>query len=368
MQSRVVRRLVIKLVFAVSSAGVVFALMTEVPALTLAAWRLQLTSVFLGVGAAVQWRSMASDVRALTLRKSGLLALSGSALAVHFGSWVWSMEHTSLTHSLLFVSATPLLLALGTWLLRMPISRGELLGTLVGLVGAVLLATAAARTDRQVTVAGDLAALCASLAIIVYLLVGRSLRQWMPLFVYAFPVTALAAVELTTAGAALEGARFAAAGAHGVFGWAASPHYLPLVLYLAVGPGIVGHTGFNSLLRYLPPLVISLACNLEPLIGSLLGWAAGVASTPGPWTYCGGALIMGSTALVSVASSRREKAEAAREAVRLALERALAQPLQPSEARGHGEDDEWVEVGGERAAQEDSATALHLLKPGPGGG
>eukprot|EP00887_Chlorella_sp_A99_P004149 scaffold23.g4149.t1 len=307
-------------------------------------------------------RSMASDVRALTLRKvsgrrhgtSGLLALSGSALAVHFGSWVWSVEHTSLTHSLLFVSATPLLL------------------TLVGLVGAVLLATAAARTDRQVTVAGDLAALCASLAIIVYLLVGRSLRQWMPLFVYTFPVTALAAVELTTAGAALEGARFTAAGAHGVFGWAASPHYLPLVLYLAgpgrAGPGIVGPTGFNSLLRYLPPLVISLACNLEPLIGSLLGWAVGVASTPGPWTYCDGALIMGSTALVSVASSRREKAEAAREAARLALERALAPPPQPAEARAHGEDDEWVEVGGERGAQEDSAAALHLLKPGPGEG
>lgn len=130
---------------------------------------------------------------------------------------------------------------------------------------------------------GDLAALCASLAIIVYLLVGRSLRQWMPLFVYAFPggalarwvhlplhlkawrgpeaggpvarlaaVTALAAVELTTAGAALEGARFTAAGAHGVFGWAASPHYLPLVLYLAgpgrAGPGIVGPTGERQFL------------------------------------------------------------------------------------------------------------------------
>lgn len=32
--------------------------MPEVPALALAGWRLQLTSVLLGLGAAVQWRQM----------------------------------------------------------------------------------------------------------------------------------------------------------------------------------------------------------------------------------------------------------------------------------------------------------------------
>lgn len=35
-----------------------YSLMEEVPAITLAAWRLQLTSVLLGLGAAVQWRGM----------------------------------------------------------------------------------------------------------------------------------------------------------------------------------------------------------------------------------------------------------------------------------------------------------------------
>ena len=53
-------------------------------------------------------------------------------------------------------------------------------------LGAVLLATAAAASDAGVTVRGDLAALAASLAFVGYLLIGRRLRQWMPLFVYAF--------------------------------------------------------------------------------------------------------------------------------------------------------------------------------------
>lgn len=79
-----------------------------------------------------------------------LLAASGTCLCVHFAAWVYSVQATSLTHSLLFVSATPLFLAGGTWLLRKPISAGELAGTGVGAVGAVLLATDAARSDGQV--------------------------------------------------------------------------------------------------------------------------------------------------------------------------------------------------------------------------
>ena len=54
-------------VCAVSSAAVAFALMSEVPPITLAAWRLQLTAVLLGIGAAVQLRGMPPDDRRRTL-------------------------------------------------------------------------------------------------------------------------------------------------------------------------------------------------------------------------------------------------------------------------------------------------------------
>lgn len=82
--------------------------------------------------------------------QAGLLAASGACLALHFGAWVYSVQATSLTHSLLFVSATPLFLAGGTWALGRPISAWELGGTAVGLAGGVVLATAAARSDAQV--------------------------------------------------------------------------------------------------------------------------------------------------------------------------------------------------------------------------
>lgn len=55
-----------------------------------------------------------------------------------------------------------------------------------------------------------------------------------------------------------------AAGNDGAAGWLGS-HYWPLVAYLAVGPGIVGHTSFNLLLKYMHPLAIALPLALEPV-------------------------------------------------------------------------------------------------------
>lgn len=59
-------------------------------------------------------------------KQSGLLMLaSGGSLAFHFALWVWGILHTSLTHALLFVSITPVLIAASMWLLRQPISAGQ---------------------------------------------------------------------------------------------------------------------------------------------------------------------------------------------------------------------------------------------------
>lgn len=73
-----------------------------------------------------------------------------------------------------------------------------------------------------------------------------------------------AAAILSVAAVLIEGASFVAAGKGGVAGWLGSPCW-PVVVYLAVGPGIVGHTSFNLLLKYLHPLAISLPLVMEPV-------------------------------------------------------------------------------------------------------
>ena len=65
-------------------------------------------------------------------------------------SQVWGIEHTSLIHAYLCVSTTPIIIAGGTWLLRRPISWGELGGTFLGAVGTVLLTLGPAAKGSQV--------------------------------------------------------------------------------------------------------------------------------------------------------------------------------------------------------------------------
>jgi drug/metabolite transporter (DMT)-like permease len=85
----------------------------------------------------------------------------------------------------------------------------------------------------------------------------------------------------------------------GVFGWLGAA-WFAYVAYLALGPGLVGHTGINAVLRWLPPLVISMVLIMEPVIGSLIGWMLGVDVIPGAWTLLGGAGMIAGLILVTL--------------------------------------------------------------------
>lgn len=56
-----------------------------------------------------------------------------------------------------------------------------MIGTGVAILGAALLAQRSSDTSHRVTVAGDLASFSAAVLFVVYINMGRRLRQWMPL-------------------------------------------------------------------------------------------------------------------------------------------------------------------------------------------
>ncbi len=124
------------------------------------------------------------------------MAVAGTGLAFHFGLWVTAVQTTSLPHALLFVSATPVVLAAAALARRVPLSRGELAGTAGAMLGAGVLVSDA-RSDTQVTLLGDLFALGAAAVFAVYLSIGSELRSWLPLFLYAVPVRLREAVAVS---------------------------------------------------------------------------------------------------------------------------------------------------------------------------
>ncbi len=291
-------------VISVSSAGAVFQLIDEVPPLLRASWRLQATSLVLlpfFISQLLSMKGRGRDYLAeiLNRRVISIIIGSGICLWIHFATWVWSLDHTSLTHSLLFVTAHPLVIVVGMVILGKSLSPREMAGAIVGFIGAgvVLLGV---QSEGDATLIGDTAAFIGAVAIVGYLAAGRVLRRWVPLFIYAFPVTVIASLLLVLSSILLEGTGFSSEHSHlEVFGWLKFS-WLSAVIYLALVPGLVGHTGINGVLRYLDPLVISVAVLFEPLIGSVIGWALGTTTVPAVHTWVGGMFLIGGVILVTL--------------------------------------------------------------------
>lgn len=60
--------------------------------------------------------------------------------------------------------------------------------SILGFVGLAITVLDSTRPGSTASVLGDFLAFLGAVAVIGYLLAGRNLRGWMPLFLYAFPV------------------------------------------------------------------------------------------------------------------------------------------------------------------------------------
>jgi len=277
--------------FAVSSAGAVLQSMSEIPPILRASWRMQGTALILLPGFIYQLYFL--DKSNFTLRDVTIIILSSFFLAAHFGSWVWSLDHTSLVHSLLFVTSHPLVIVLLMPILGSKIRKGHVIGASVGFFGAALTLKDI-DAGGEVTLIGNLFAFIGAVTVVGYLFSGRYLRSErnMPLFIYAFPVTFLSAVWLAPASIIFESTTLSQTVPElAIFGWL-DISWIFWIGYLSLGPGLLGHTGINAVLRWFSPLIVSIALLFEPVIGGLIGWAWTGQIYLGVWTLVGGCLML----------------------------------------------------------------------------
>ena len=284
---------------AVSSAGAVLQSMSDIPPILRASWRMQGTALILLPGFIFQLYSVERNM--FSKKDISIIILSSLFLAAHFGSWVWSLDHTSLVHSLLFVTSHPLVVVLLMPILGSAIRKGHVIGASVGFFGAVLTLKDI-DSGGEVTLIGNLFAFIGAVTVVGYLFSGRYLRSErnMPLFIYAFPVTFLSAIWLTPTSILLEGTTFSQTIPEiGVFGWL-DISWIFWVGYLSLGPGLMGHTGINAVLRWFSPLIISIALLFEPVIGGVIGWLLMGEISLGIWTIIGGFLMLLGAIMVKI--------------------------------------------------------------------
>ncbi|HMP41244.1 MAG TPA: DMT family transporter [Roseiflexaceae bacterium] len=198
--------------------------------------------------------------------------VSGMFLAVHFASWIASLEYTSVASSVALVSTNPLWVALASaiWLRERP-GMPTLVGIALTIGGSLLIAISDSdgSSGAQANI-GNMLALVGAVTVSGYFLIGRELQRRVSTLTYIWIVYTSAA--LTLLGAAwISGATVQLVLPAG----SSLPPLTPvlLVLALAVGPQLLGHTAFNWSLRHLSATFIAVALLGEPIGSALLALA-----------------------------------------------------------------------------------------------
>lgn len=276
------------------------------PSIVIAAYRLVLASLILAPFAVLRFRA---ELRKLGPRDLSLALLSGFFLAMHFATWISSLEYTSVASSVVLVTTAPLWVALLTpFTLKERIPRPVVLGMSLALVGGVSIGLSDTCTwsvgglacpplgefVRGQAFLGDLLALAGAWMAAAYILIGRSLRGKMSLIPYIFVVYGMAAVVLV--------ALMFVTG-HSPTGYP-TPVYTWLLL-LAIFPQLLGHSTFNWALRYLSAAYVSIALLGEPVGSTILAYFL-LNETPTSLKIFGAILILAGIYIASQPEAGRQ--------------------------------------------------------------
>jgi len=239
-------------------------------------------------------------LRSLSGRDLAVATAAGAALAVHFFTWFVSVELTTVAASVTLVQTQPVFVAVGAYLLlREPPDRVAVAGILLAVAGAAVMAVGESGPVTGDSTVGNALAVVGAVMMAAYVLVGRDLRQRVPLFPYVTVVYAAATVVLF----ALVAVRGVRSGAPVSYLVGYPPREYLLFAAMAVGPGLFGHTVVNWALEHVESEVVSVSLLGEP-VGSALLAVVLLSEVPSPATVLGGAVV-----LVGIYVTSRSRAE-----------------------------------------------------------
>ena len=276
------------------------------PPLAIATWRLGFSLLIVAVpllitGGWRQWRTLQ--------RKDFAIAMAaGAFLAVHFWSWIASLGMTSVAASVLLVNLHPVAMIAGSalWLGERP-TRRQIGGTAIGLCGAVVIAggdlmglgsvvgsglgVQAGGTGGAGVIAGDALALLGALTVSFYYLSARRLRSKLDVWPYVALVYGSCFVVLLVF-SAVQGVALAPQ----------PPRELMIFAAIALGPMLLGHTGFNWALKHVSAPTVSLVMLGEPVGATLIAMAVpAIREVPSVRTLIGGAVILTGIVIATLA-------------------------------------------------------------------
>jgi len=288
-------------VLALALLGIAFAgplvRLSNADPIAIAVWRLAFSLLIVGafLVATGEWR----DWRRITASELALAAAGGVSLAVHFWAWNASIHMTTIAASVTLVSLQPAVVAtISAITLREAPTKRQILGIAVAIAGAFVIAApdfrAGIATAGNRPLLGNLLAASAAVTAAIYYTIGRRLRRSLGIWAYVGIVYSAAFLTL-----------FSIALARGSVLAPQPPREIAIFAGLALGPMLLGHTGMNWALKYLPAYVVNLTVLGEPVGATLLGaLIPSIRQIPTPTTLIGGAIILAGVLVASGGGSR----------------------------------------------------------------
>ena len=261
------------------SLSSIFVKYSSAPSAVTAAFRLIWTVLFL-IPVVLGKSTVRNELFKLPGKTVMLCCLSGLFLAIHFVLWFESLHHTSVASSTTIVCTEVIWVCLGFCLfLKGKLSIKAIAAIAVTLVGSGLVAYADSGEGSQLY--GDILALLAAIAVAVYTLIGRVVRNHTSTTVYTFLVYVACCLVLVLI-CLFQGYK--------LFNYGLSPILVGALL--AIFSTILGHSIFSWCLKFFSPSFVSASKLCEPVAAAVMATFL-FGEMPVPLQLLGGSLILG---------------------------------------------------------------------------
>ncbi|MBL8132682.1 MAG: DMT family transporter [Anaerolineae bacterium] len=230
------------------------------PSLLIAAFRLTLSALILTPIALTRHRREIADLLSPTRRADlGWAAFSALLMALHFSTWITSLEYTSVLIGTVLVTSSPLWTGVfESVFFRLRLSRGIIFGLLAGLAGNLVLTLSGSNGSGGSNMAlGGALALIAAVAIALQRTFSRPLRQRLSLVPFLWLLFGLGGLALIVVLVFTQTP---------VTGFSPMGYFWMVMVTLF--PQLIAHSAFNYALRYMPATHVSMLIQVQPIFST----------------------------------------------------------------------------------------------------
>jgi len=241
-------------ILVLSWSSILIRLLNDLHPLTITFYRLSFSSLFLW-----PFAHKKRKIRNKFLsRSNAFLLIAGLFLALHFYTWIFSIQLTTVGNSIFLESTHPLFAwLLSLWLLKEKAAKNLLWAGLSGLAGMFIISWDNL-FSRSSAFTGDSLALVSAFFIAAYLVVARISRGELPILRYLFWVYSIAAAFVLFILFLLE-----------IPFWVISVNDWKWLILLALGPNLIGHSVLNWASQRMPVYKVNLALLLESVLATI---------------------------------------------------------------------------------------------------